>query len=95
MHFIIIAMAFLLSTSVFADQNQVKKFLFIGGNDPQTINEKINDQVAGVQVVYSWKSIETAKDKYDFARIERDLQFLQSKSKASEMVGSRSSGTHI
>ena len=27
-------------------------------------------------MVYSWKSLETAKDQYDFSRIERDLAFL-------------------
>ena len=29
--------------------------------------------ISGVQIVYSWKSLETAKDQYDFARIEADL----------------------
>jgi len=33
--------------------------------------------IGGVQVVYSWKSLETAKDKYDFARIEHDLRYLE------------------
>ena len=32
--------------------------------------------IAGVQVVYSWKSLETAKDQYDFSQIERDLAYL-------------------
>jgi len=33
--------------------------------------------IAGVQVVYSWKSLETAKDQYDFSQIERDLAYLE------------------
>lgn len=32
--------------------------------------------IGGVQVVYSWKSLEPAKDRYDFSRIEHDLRFL-------------------
>jgi len=33
--------------------------------------------IGGVQIVYSWKSLEPAKDQYDFARIEKDLRFLE------------------
>jgi hypothetical protein len=29
-----------------------------------------------VQIVYSWKELETAKDEYDFTRIEHDLRLL-------------------
>jgi hypothetical protein len=32
--------------------------------------------IAGAQVVYSWKSLETAQGQYDFSQIERDLAFL-------------------
>jgi hypothetical protein len=32
--------------------------------------------IGGVQIVYSWKSLETAKDTYDFSQIERDLAYL-------------------
>jgi hypothetical protein len=32
--------------------------------------------IEGVQVVYSWKSLETAKDQYDFSQIESDLAYL-------------------
>ena len=30
-----------------------------------------------MQIVYSWKSLEPAKDQYDFARIENDLRYLE------------------
>jgi hypothetical protein len=33
--------------------------------------------IAGVQVVYSWKSLEKTRDQYDFSRIERDLAYLE------------------
>jgi hypothetical protein len=33
--------------------------------------------IAGVQIVYSWKSLESARDTYDFSQIERDLAFVE------------------
>ena len=32
--------------------------------------------IAGAQLVYTWKSLETARDRYDFSQIEHDLTFL-------------------
>lgn len=32
--------------------------------------------IGGVQVVYSWKSLEPTKDRYDFSDIEKDLRYL-------------------
>jgi hypothetical protein len=32
--------------------------------------------VAGVQIVYSWKSLEPEENEYDFSRVEADLAFL-------------------
>ena len=37
--------------------------------------------VAGAQIVYTWKSLEPAKDEYDFSRIEADLAFLEKRGK--------------
>lgn len=60
-------------------------FLFFG---PETRldangNEKMlaNDYVSGAQVVYTWKELEPEKDKYDFSRITRDIEFLKSHQK--------------
>ncbi|WP_414164770.1 hypothetical protein ACMGGS_01590 [Superficieibacter sp. BNK-5] len=33
--------------------------------------------IAGVQLVYDWKSLESAKDRYDFSAIRRDLTLAQ------------------
>src|SRR6187402_1340775 len=38
----------------------------------------LRPDIAGAQVVYSWKSLETAQDQYNFSRIESDLAFLTS-----------------
>jgi hypothetical protein len=37
--------------------------------------------IAGVQIVYSWKSLESARGVYDFSRIERDLDFVERRHK--------------
>ncbi len=37
--------------------------------------------IEGVQIVYSWKSLESARGVYDFERIERDLAFLEQRHK--------------
>lgn len=71
----------LLCSNVFAADHKVQKFLFIGRSAPQAFSHKINDKVEGVQVIYSWKSIEKDKDKYDFEKIETDLAFLKSRGK--------------
>src|ERR1700741_844087 len=37
--------------------------------------------IAGVQIVYAWNSLESAQGVYDFARIERDLAFVERRQK--------------
>src|SRR4051812_19514832 len=37
--------------------------------------------VAGVQIVYTWKSLEPVKGEYDFSQVETDLAFLQKRGK--------------
>jgi hypothetical protein len=37
--------------------------------------------IAGVQIVYSWKSLEPAPDRYDFAQIDSDLAFVEKRGK--------------
>lgn len=38
-------------------------------------------EITGVQIVYTWKSLEPAKDEYDFSQIETDLAFLAARGK--------------
>jgi len=37
--------------------------------------------VAGVQIVYTWKSLEPARGEYDFSQIDTDLAFLEKRGK--------------
>jgi hypothetical protein len=57
-------------------------FLFAGSDDLLTHTTLIErPDVAGVQIVYSWKSLELAKGAYDFSQIETDLAFLTKRNK--------------
>ena len=55
-----------------------QNFLYTSSDKLETMASLIRrPDIAGVQVVYSWKSLETAKDQYDFSQIERDLVYLE------------------
>lgn len=58
-----------------------RRYLFVGGGKAQDFEKKFDDRVEGVQIVYSWKSLEVAKDVYDFEKVKSDLRFLASKNK--------------
>lgn len=57
-------------------------FLFLD-SDALALNAALVERsdIAGVQIVYSWKSLETAKDQYDFTQIETDLAFVEKRGK--------------
>ncbi len=40
-----------------------------------------NPKLAGAQIMYSWRELEPTKDKYDFAIIRQDYEYLKSKGK--------------
>ncbi len=59
-----------------------QNFLYTSSADLERLAPLIERQdVGGVQIVYSWKSLEGAPGKYDFAQIERDLAHLQAQHK--------------
>jgi hypothetical protein len=56
-----------------------QNFLFTNSDDLQAQASMLRrPDIAGAQVVYSWKSLEVARDQYDFSQIERDLAWLTS-----------------
>jgi hypothetical protein len=62
-----------LNPAVAAPQN----FLFTNSEDlPAQGRLLTRPDISGAQVVYSWKSLETARDQYDFSQIDRDLALL-------------------
>jgi hypothetical protein len=71
-----------LAACASAGAAEPENFLFIGGGDLAESSKLIErPDIAGVQVVYGWKSLESAKGVYDFSRIERDLAFLEARRK--------------
>ena len=55
-----------------------QNFLYTSSDDLASLSSLLRrPDIAGVQVVYSWKSLETARDRYDFSQIERDLAYLE------------------
>src|SRR5215218_8934788 len=56
-----------------------QNFLYTGSDDLPSLSSLLRrPDIAGVQVVYSWKSLETAPGRYDFSQIEHDLGYLES-----------------
>lgn len=51
-------------------------FLYTSSDDLTQLAALERPDIGGVQVVYSWKSLEIAKDQYDFSQIETDLKYL-------------------
>jgi hypothetical protein len=69
--------AFLLLLSPGLQAAEPQNFLFMGAGDLAEHEKLISrPDIAGVQIVYSWKSLESAKAVYDFSSIERDLDFV-------------------
>jgi hypothetical protein len=63
-----------LSMPIVATGGDVQNFLFLGqGEAEQHASLLQRSDIAGVQVVYTWRQLEPQKDRYDFTVIERDL----------------------
>lgn len=66
------AIPVLLAHSALAAAPQ--NYLYTSSGELETHRSLLERQdIHGVQIVYSWKQLETAKDVYDFTDIERDL----------------------
>ena len=60
-----------------AQRSEPVNFLYTSSTDLKEIDPLLSrPDIQGVQVVYSWKSLEPAKDHYDFSQIEADLKIL-------------------
>jgi hypothetical protein len=57
-------------------------FLYTSSDDLEQLAPLIErPDIGGVQIVYSWKSLEGARDEYDFSQIEHDLKWLEARHK--------------
>lgn len=58
-------------------KDQPRHFLFIGGDNLDEHRNLVSrPDIEGVQIIYSWKSLEPHEDVYDFTAIEKDLDEL-------------------
>ncbi len=65
-----------------AGATEPRNFLFADSDDLVAHRSLVErPEIEGVQIVYSWKSLEHAKGEYDFSQIESDLAFLQKRGK--------------
>jgi hypothetical protein len=56
-----------------------RNFLFTNSDDLRAAESLLRrPDIDGAQLVYSWKTLEPARDQYDFTAIERDLAYLTS-----------------
>lgn len=61
----------------FSKAETPQNYIYTSSGDLQKIEKMITRKdIGGVQIVYNWRSLETAKDVYDFSRIEKDLEYL-------------------
>ncbi|WP_211371802.1 hypothetical protein [Marilutibacter maris] len=67
------AVATMLALGV-AEAAEPANYVFAGGDGAAEVRDLLQrDDVAGVQVVYPWKTLEPEQGRYDFSAIERDL----------------------
>ena len=60
-----------------AQPSEPVNFLYTSSTDLKQIDSLLmRPDIQGVQVIYSWKSLEPEKDRYDFSQIEADLKIL-------------------
>ena len=78
----------LLGAAHAAGRHDPANFLFADSDDLVTHLALIERaDIEGVQIVYSWKSLEHAKGEYDFSQIESDLAFLEKRGKKLFEIG--------
>ncbi len=65
-----------------AGSTEPSNFLFADSESLASHAELVERKdIAGVQIVYSWKSLEPTQGQYDFSRIDADLAFLEKRGK--------------
>lgn len=78
----VLLLGVLASQAVAAPRNNtVINWLYTGQIDDTTLALLDRPDIAGVQALYNWKSLEPEQDQYDFSRINNDLKRVQAKGK--------------
>lgn len=72
-----------LSLPVVAAGSGIQNFLLLGQGEIEQHESLLRrSDIAGVQIVYTWKQLERRKGRYDFSAIERDLASATAQHKA-------------
>lgn len=79
----LLALLTLLSDCAYAaGRSEPSNFLFADSESLASHAELVERKdISGVQIVYSWKSLEPSQGQYDFSRIDADLAFLEKRGK--------------
>jgi hypothetical protein len=72
-----IRLALLLLCATSATAAEPQNFLFVGSELAEHTRLLERPDIAGAQVVYSWKALESAEGQYDFSAIETDLALTE------------------
>jgi hypothetical protein len=61
-----------------AQRKEPVNFLFTYSSNLPKLKALLNrPDIQGAQIVYTWKSLEPSRDRYDFSQVETDLKFLK------------------
>ncbi|MEM9283222.1 MAG: hypothetical protein AAGA96_15475 [Verrucomicrobiota bacterium] len=64
-----------------APPDKIKHFVFISRTEIRDHPFLENEQLAGAQILYPWKALESSRGVYDFSMIRQDLDYLATKGK--------------
>ncbi|EJP60752.1 uncharacterized protein BBA_10297 [Beauveria bassiana ARSEF 2860] len=71
----------LVCSTVIPPETPLEHWLYTSEIDERALNVLNRPDIAGAQVLYNWKSLESNKGEYDFREIRNDMQRVQAKGK--------------
>lgn len=75
-------LACLLFAAAPASAQELRHFIYLGSDELASETALLDrPEIAGAQVIYSWRELESARGEYDFSRIERDLALVEARGK--------------
>ncbi|SIQ31147.1 hypothetical protein SAMN05880574_1103 [Chryseobacterium sp. RU37D] len=72
-----ICVAFLILGLSFSAAQAPQNYIYTSSENLEDIENLITRKdIGGVQIIYNWRSLEKARNVYDFSKIEKDLKYL-------------------
>jgi hypothetical protein len=76
---IFLSLSLAIASPIGALSQEPVNFLYTSSGDLTKLTPLLNrSNIQGVQILYSWQSLEPGKDRYDFSQIEADLKITNS-----------------